>query len=185
MNNDQFVDGVYDELENLFNKDQNLNKNTLGTDPILKIFDIYSDWLANNLALSPKVAANTIYKDTQAVNYLDFDNRKIKRGVQIKGEPNFNMIYGSQKEIDIVRKTLDKLKIDNPEKHDLIVKLLGLIKGYADKVKPDKNLYGGKITNLAKMDVSPEQHMPRYGTFNVLLKMNTKQLTDYIGKMKK
>lgn len=185
MNSDQFVDGVHDELERLFNKDQNPDKNILGTDPILKIFDIYSDWLANNLALSPKVAANTIYKDTQGVGYLDFDRRKIKRGAQIKGEPNFNMIYGSQKEIDTVRQTLDVLKSKNPEKHDLIVKLLGLIKGYADKIKPEKNLYGGKTTNLAKMDVSPEQHMPRYGTFNVLLKMNTKQLTDYMSKFKK
>lgn len=185
MDNDQFVDAVYDELEILYNKDKNYSKATLGNDPILKLFEIYSDWLANNLALSPKVAAHTIYRDAQGVNYRDFGNRKIKRGVQLKNQPNFNMIYGTQQEIDAAKQALDNLKIKNPQKHDLIVELLGLIKNYADQIKPEKNIFGGRTTNLAKQDVSAQQQMPRYGTLNVLMKMNVKQLTDYKKKFSK
>lgn len=185
MNSDQFVDAVYDELESLYNKDKDHTKASLGNDPILKLFEIYSDWLANNLALSPKVAAHAIYRDAQEVKFRDFGNRKIKRGVQLKNQPNFNMIYGTQQEIDATNRALNDLKIKNVEKHNLIVELLGLIKNYADQIKPEKNLFGGRTTNIAKQDVSTQQHMPRFGTFNVLLKMNVKQLTDYKNKFKK
>src|SRR5579859_4572408 len=113
-NTNAFVDQVYLELVGLYGKDKNIKKQLLGREPIKKIFDIYSDWLAQNLALNPKVAANAIYKDVIRVGYLDFANRGLKRGVQLKGQSGFNLIYGTQKEIDAAAQTMNTLKAQNP-----------------------------------------------------------------------
>lgn len=183
MNNEQaqFVDSVYDELSKLFNKDKNPKKSLLGNDPILTIFDQYSDWLVNNFSLSPKVAANEIYKDVIAVQYYQFGNKRLKRGVQLKNKPSFNTIYGSQKEIDEANKILKDLEAKNPKKHQLVVTALTKIKQMADKVKPEKNLFG-KTKNVAKQNVATLQQMPRFGTLKTLISKNEKELTDYINK---
>jgi hypothetical protein len=150
MNNvDQFVDQVYEELERLYIKDKNIKKSLLGNEPIKKIFDNYDQWLANNISLSPKIAANAIYKDVISIGYIDFVNKKIKKGVQLKGEPSFNLIYGTQKEIDQGYKLLTALKNQNPNKYNLVVTALEKIKEISDQVKPAKNIFG-KTTNVAK-----------------------------------
>ena len=185
MNSDQFVDSVYDEISDLFEKDNNIKKNNLGNNPIVKIFDIYSDWIANNMGVSPTVAANAIYKDVKNVGYLNFEGRKLKRGVQLKGELGFNQIYGTQKEIDQATTLLTDLKQKNPKKYELVVTALDKIKSIANTIKPEKNIFGGKTTNIAKQYVSAQHQMPRYGTLQTLLKLNEKQLGDYIRKFNK
>jgi len=182
-NTNAFVDQVYLELVGLYGKDKNIKKQLLGREPIKKIFDIYSDWLAQNLALNPKVAANAIYKDVIRVGYLDFANRGLKRGVQLKGQSGFNLIYGTQKEIDAAAQTMNTLKAQNPVKYSLMITALQKIKELSDRAKPAKNIFG-KTTNVAKQAVAPLK-MPTYGTFNLLMKMNEKQLQAYIAKFGK
>lgn len=182
-NTNAFVDQVYLELVGLYGKDKNIKKQLLGREPIKKIFDIYSDWLAQNLALNPKVAANAIYKDVIRVGYLDFANRTLKKGVQLKGQPGFNLIFGTQKEIDAANQTMAMLKNQNEVKYSLMITALQKIKELSDRAKPAKNIFG-KTTNVAKQAVAPLK-MPTYATFNLLMKMNEKQLQSYIAKFNK
>lgn len=182
-NTNEFVDKVFLELVGLYGKDKNIKKQLLGRQPITKLFDMYSDWLAQNLALNPKVAANAIYKDVIRVGYLDFANRALKRGVQLKGQTGFNLIYGTQKEIDAAAQTLNSLKIQNQQKYSLLITALQKIKELSDRAKPAKNIFG-KTTNIAKQAVAPLK-MPTYATFNLLMKMNEKQLQAYIAKFTK
>lgn len=184
MNNvDHFVDEVYAELEKLYNKDKNLKKGLLGNEPLKTIFNHYSEWLANNLAISPKVAANAIYKDVINVGYLDFVNKKLKKGVQLKGEPNFNLIYGSIEEIDRLYKTLTQLQNQNPSRFNLIVSALEKVKEISDQVKPAKNIFG-KTTNVAKQNILSFK-MPRYATFETFMRMSDSQLKTYLKKLDK
>lgn len=182
MNNatDQFVDSVYDALEKLYEKDKNFQKHLLGNEPIKKLFDVYSDWLANNLAISPKVAANTIYRDAIGVGYMDFTRRKIKRGVSLKGEIPFNLIYGTQKEIDQAIKLMTNLKNENPNKYELVLTALEKIKEMNDNIKPVKNIFG-KTTNVSKLSVAPLK-MPQINSLLGLLKMDEKQIQAYLNK---
>jgi hypothetical protein len=178
---DQFVDQVYDELERLYAKDKNFKKGLLGNEPIKKMFDIYGDWLAVNVSLSPKVAANTIYKDAIGVGYLDFAQRKIKRGVQIQGMPSFNLIYGTQKEIDQAMKMMAQVKIEDPKKYDLVLLALEKVKEVSDGVKPAKNIFG-KTTNVAKQQVM-NLKMPKLSTLETFLKLSENQLRSYVAKL--
>jgi hypothetical protein len=180
-NTDQFVDEVYSELEKLYGKDQNMQKGLLGTSPMTTIFKYYSDWLANNLALSPRVAANAIYKDVIGVQYRDFENRKLKKGIQLPGERGFNFIYGSQPEIDKAIQIMTQLKNENPNKYNLILSALEKIKTVSDEVKPAKNIFG-KTTNVAKQQTDIVK-MPRLGTLETFLKLNDAQLKNYIGQL--
>ncbi len=184
MNNndvDLFVDQVYDELERLYGKDRNYQKGLLGNEPMKKIFDIYGDWLAVNTMISPKVAANTIYRDVIKVGYLDFARRQIKRGVQVQGMPSFNVIYGTQKEIDQASKILAQLKTQNPQKFDTVMLALQKVKEVSDGVKPSPNIFG-KATNLAKQQ-AVTMKLPKLATLNTFMSMNDGQLRSYVGKL--
>jgi hypothetical protein len=181
MNNtDSFVDAVYDSLEKLYQKDKNFQKNLLGNEPILKLFDVYSDWLAYNLSLNPKVAANTIYKDAIGVGYMNFANRKIKKGAQINKQKNFNLIYGSEQEINEAIKLMSMLKQKNSQKYYLVIDALEKIKEMNDYVKPAKNIFG-KTTNLAKSNIQPLK-MPQINSLKGLLKMDNPEIQQYINK---
>lgn len=178
---DQFVDEVYSELEKLYEKDMNMQKGLLGSSPITMIFKYYSDWLANNLALSPKVAANAIYKDVIGVQYRDFQNKKLKKGVQLPGERGFNFIYGSQQEIDQAIRMMTELKNQNPNRYNLILNALEKIKTVSDEVKPAKNIFG-KTTNISKQQADIVK-MPRLGTLESFFKLNDAQLKKYIAQL--
>lgn len=180
-NIDQWVDQVYVELEDLFARDKNYGKYMLGNYPMKRIFDVYSDWLSVNSTLSPRVAANTVYKDIQGVGYYDFNRRKIKKGIQVHGMPSFNVVYGTQKEIDEANRLLGQLKNQDAKRYDLIMFALEKIKDVSDTVKPAKNIYG-KTTNLAKQEAVK---MPRLGTLLTFLKMNDLQIRSYIAKFHK
>lgn len=183
-NVDQFVDDVYNELEKLYKRDQNLQKDFLGDQPIARIFDYYSDWLVNNLALSPRVAANAIYKDVQNINYRDFGNRSLKKGVQIKGQAGFNLIYGSQVEIDRAVKLLTQIRNQSEDRYELIVNALEKVKMISDKVKPEKNIFTGKL-NTTSIEQNKMLKMPRIGTVETFLKMSDNQLKNYINTLNK
>jgi hypothetical protein len=178
---DQFVDAVYAELEKLYARDQNIQKGLLGNEPMKTIFNNYSDWLANNLALSPRVAANSIYKDVMGVQYRDFGNKKLVKGVQLPGERGFNLIYGSQPEINKGIQLMTQLKNQNPQRYNLILTALEKIKTVSDEVKPAKNIFG-KTTNVAKQQADIVK-MPRLGTLETFLKMNDAQLKNYLGQL--
>lgn len=183
MNNDainQFVDEVYDDLKSLYDKDRNFQKNLLGREPIKKLFDIYSDWIAYNSSLSPKIVANAIYKDAMGVGYLDFANRKIKKGVQLNKQFGFNLIYGTQKEIDEAMKIMVQLKEKNPEKYDLVLTALEKIKHLSDRIKPAKNPLG-KTTNIAKQAVQP-MRLPTLISLKSLVKDDNKIISDFIKR---
>lgn len=180
-NVDQFVDQVYDELERLYGKDKNFRKGLLGNEPIKKIFDVYADWVAVNTTLSPRVVANTIYKDIIGVGYLDFARRKVKRGTQVNGMPSFNLIYGSQKEIDTAMKLMTQLKNQDPKRYDLILFALEKVKEVSEGIKPAKNIFG-KTTNVAKQEVM-NLKMPRLATLQTFLKLNDNQIKSYIAKL--
>lgn len=185
MNNtDQFVDAVYVELERLYGKDTNIKKGLLGNSPMQTIFNHYSEWLANNLALSPKVAANAIYNDVIKVGYFNFVNKELKKGVQLKGEPGFNLIYGAQPEIDKAIKILTQIKNQDQSKYNLMLVALEKVKELSDQVKPAKNIFGGRTTNQAKSAVKSFK-LPTYGTFETFLKMSNQQLGSYILKLNK
>lgn len=178
---DQFVDDVYAELEKLYDKDKNIQKGLLGDEPMKIIFNNYSDWLANNLALTPRVAANAIYKDVIGVQYRDFGNKKLKKGVQLPGERGFNLIYGSQPEINKAIQIMTQLKNQNPNRYNLILNALEKIKTVSDEVKPAKNIFG-KTTNVAKQQADVVK-MPRLGTLETFLNLNDAQLKNYIGQL--
>lgn len=182
-NTDQFVDEVYAELERLYSKDKSIKKGLLGKEPMKTIFNNYSDWLATNLSMSPKVAANAIYKDVISIGYLDFMNKKLKRGVQLKGEPNYNLIYGTQQEIDQAYNTLRQLEQQNNPKFQLVTTALEKVKTISDQVKPAKNIFG-KTTNVAKQQVQSFK-MPRFSTLQTFLKMTDQQLKKYISQLDK
>jgi len=176
-----FVDAVYDHLEALYNKDKNYRKTMLGNEPIKRIFDNYSDWLSTNLALSPKVAANAIYKDLIGINYFDFPNKKLKPGVAINNTPSFDGIYGTPQEIKKAKGILAQLQQENPKKYNLVLKCLQKVKTVSDTVKPAKNLFG-KTTNVAKQDVASFK-MPKLSTLETFMKMSEPQLMQYIGQL--
>jgi hypothetical protein len=182
-NTDQFVDAVYAELERLYEKDKNIKKGLLGQEPLKTIFTNYSDWLATNLAMSPKIAANAIYKDVIGIGYIDFMRRKLKRGVQLKNEPNYNFIYGTQQEIDQSYNLLRQLEQQNNQKFQLVTTALEKVKQISDQVKPAKNIFG-KTTNVAKQQVQSFK-MPRFATLETFLKMNDSQLKTYIKQLDK
>jgi len=185
MNNtDQYVDAVYAELERLYGKDNNIKKGLLGNEPMKTIFNHYSEWLANNLALSPKVAANAIYKDVIKVGYFNFMNKGLKKGIQLKGEPGFNLIYGSQSEIDEAVKMLTQIKNQDQSRYNLILTALEKVKALSDQVKPAKNIFGGRTTNQAKSAVKSFK-LPTYGTLETFLKMSNQQLGSYILQLNK
>lgn len=180
-NIDQFVDEVYDDLKSLYNRDTNFQKNLLGRDPMKKLFDIYSDWLAYNSSLSPKIAANIIYKDAMSVGYLDFANRKIKKGVQIHKQSGFNLIYGNQKEIDEAVKIMTQLKQKNPQKYELVMTALEKMKSVSDKIKPKKNPLG-KTTNISKQAIAPMKQ-PTLLSLKSFVNDDEKKIKDYIQRM--
>jgi len=180
-NVDKFVDAVYDHLEHLYKRDKNYRKMMLGNEPIKKIFQYYSDWLATNRGLSPKVAANSIYKDIIGVNYFDFANRKLKPGVMINNIPSFDMIYGTPQEIKKAKGIMAQLQQENPKKYNLVLKCLQKVRTISDSVKPAKNLFG-RTTNVAKQDIASFK-MPKLSTLETFLKMSDSQLMQYIGQL--
>lgn len=183
-NVDQFVDAVYVELEKLYNKDKNIKKGLLGNEPMKTIFNQYSDWLANNLALSPKVAANAIYRDVARIGYFNFNDKQLKKGVQLKGESGFNLIYGTQEEIDRAYRILTEIKNKDQSRYGLIVTALEKVKQISDQVKPAKNLFGGRTTNVAKQTVKSFK-LPRFGTLETFLNMSNQQLGSYVSQLDK
>jgi len=183
-NVDQFVDGVYDELTKLFEKDKDAKKHLLGNDPLAKLFDNYSDWLANNASLSPSVAAHAIYRDVKGIGYIDFEKRKLKRGVNLAGETGFNIIYGTQKEIDAAQKLLNDLKEKDGDKYQVLIEVLTTLKQMSDNIKPQKNIYGGKVTNQSKETIK-QFKQPTFSALNGALKMSVQELQAYLAKMKK
>lgn len=180
-NVDQFVDAVYDELEKLYTKDKNYQKRLLGNTPMKKIFDNYADWLAYNSGLSPKVAANAIYKDVIRVGYIDFVNKGLKKNVQLKGETGFSLIFGNAKEIDYGYKLMTDLKNKDQAKYNLVLTALEKVKQISDTVKPAKNIFG-KTTNVAKQDIQ-QFKLPKLTTLQTFLKMNNNQLSQYIKQL--
>jgi hypothetical protein len=179
-NTDNFVDAVYDSLEKLYEKDTNFQKQLLGNEPIVKLFDVYSDWLAFNQSLNPKIAANTIYKDAIRVGYMDFGNRKLKKNTKIDKQQNFNLIYGSEQDINEAIKLMTILKQKNIEKYYVVLEALEKIKEMNDYVKPSKNIFG-KTTNAAKLNVAPLK-MPQINSLKGLLNMDIPEILEYINK---
>lgn len=182
-NPDAFVDAVYDAIETLYKKDKNVKKQMLGGSPAAKLIGVYSDWLANNLGLSPRLAANSIYRDTMRVGYLDFPNRALKKGVQLKNEPGLNLIYGDQKQIDQANKTMQQIQANDPTRHQILLTALQKVKQLSDTVKPAKNIFG-KTTAQAKKNITNFK-MPTMQTFLLFQKMSNQQLNDYIKKIQK
>jgi hypothetical protein len=178
---DAWVDKVYEELEDLYSRDKNYKKYLLGNYPMKKIFDEYADWLAVNSTLSPRVAANTLYKDVIGVGYFDFARKKVKRGYQLLGIPSFNLIYGTQKEIDQANQILNQLKANDPKRYDLIKFALEKTKEVSDTVTPAKNIFG-KTTNIAKQQTIK---MPRLATLQSFMSMNDNQIRSYVAKFHK
>ncbi len=177
----KWFDQLYIEIENLYRRDKNFKKYNLGNNPMDKIFDEYADWIALRTTLSPKVAANKIYKNLIDINYVDF-NRKLKRNSPMDNDtiPAFSLIYGTPKEIDQSTKILSQLQQQDPKRYDLIVFALEKVKEVSDKVQPSKNIFGK--TTGSSIKTSNSLKMPRLGTLQSFLNMNDDQIKSYVAK---
>lgn len=174
---DEWVDQIVDELEKLYAKDTDHRKALLGHDYIRTIFDHYSDWIAKNQNLNAVQVARSIFKDLKGIGYYDYQNQKLNAKGQHQ-DSYFDLIYGSIKEINEVYNELAKLKSINQKKYDLVVACLQMIKGISDKSTTTK-FSGAKLVKTGAIK------SPTIVTFNMLMKMNEKQLMNSLRKWKK
>lgn len=178
---EEFVNELFDELVDLYEKDKNVNKKLLGSEPVMKIIENYSDWLIYNMSESPKVVANELYRDVKNIRYTNFGAKGLKKGVAPKSHKNFNLIYGNEKQIDDVYKKMNQLKETDPNKYELTTNVLQKIKELSDFIKPEKNIFG-KTTNIAKKNVDSFKQ-PNHNTFMGLIKYDSKQLNTYLQQI--